>query len=199
MEEIQKYLLNPSNLKNRPSVYFTVHTPQKSHYDEVDKWVADNFSNLSQSEKSSYIRFLAEHPEEIFYILWSYAKLIQPNKIDFSLISTAYDNMAKTIVPESEEEPESVVNPDESDENQYTGEGMTGTLSPKDFPNKEEMKEIEKKEEKGSIELDKQDQSLKDKNIEDKDNNIKTIGKKDTEEPEDEARGVRKTDIRNEI
>lgn len=205
-DDIQKYLINTSNLNKRPNIYFTVYTPEQKHYDEVDKWVSDNFVDMSRSEKQSYFRFLAEHPEEIFYILWSYARNISPDKIDSSLVSSAYDYMSKTVIPESDEEPKSVVDESKKTEGEYEGKGMTGVIPPKDFPDKEELKEIQDestdpqslKEKRLERERKKE---IEEENNQDKNDQVedKTSPEKDDEGIEDKDRGVRKTDIKNEI
>jgi len=114
--------------------------------------------------------------------------------------------MSKTVIPESDEEPKSVVDESKKTEGEYEGKGMTGVIPPKDFPDKEELKEIQDestdpqslKEKRLERERKKE---IEEENNQDKNDQVedKTSPEKDDEGIEDKDRGVRKTDIKNEI
>lgn len=205
LEEVQKQLT--SGLRKVPNFYKTVYTREKGHYDKVDEWVSSVFDTLPPSQKTAYFRFLVEHPEEIFYILWRHAVDIYPDKIDPTLVSTGFRLMDKTIKSKSEQEPEKGV--DQKGKNVYTGPNMTGVIPPssmsedtKDTPAPGKtpttigapgVEKQEKKENKPAIKEKKEprEQKLKGKRI------PKAI--RDKRLQEKATRGVRKTDITNEI
>jgi hypothetical protein len=191
-EEIKKQLT--SGLKEKPPFYYSVYTREKGHYDQVDEWVDTVFEKLPPSQRIAYLRLLAEHPEEIFYILWRHA-LNNDGKIDPILINTGYRLMDKTIKSKSEQEPGKVPGLEQpKDEKAYQGPNMTGVVQPSEIEDSEsEDDEGEEETRPGEKEEpEKKTQPLKGKRIAPE---VKERLKKEKQE----ARGVRKTDIRNDI
>jgi hypothetical protein len=197
LEEINKQLT--TNLNKVPNFYRTVYTREKGHYDQVDQWVKGVFNTLPSSQRTAYLRFLVEHPEEIFYILWRHAADITPDKIDPILVSTGFRLMDRTIKSESDQTPDSAVK-DTKNKNVYKGPNMTGPIQPDSMkapgeegdgtesegkPDKPEwMKKKDKKE-------DKKFQPLKGKRI--------SPAIKENLKNKRFDRGVRKTDLLNDI
>jgi hypothetical protein len=129
LESIKKQLT--SGLSKVPNFYRTVYTREKRHYDQVDVWVRDVFDKLPSAQRVAYLRFLVEHPEEIFYILWRHSVDIYPSNIDPILVSTGFRLMDKTVKSKSAQSPEDAVEDTGSkDKDIYKGPNMTGPIQP---------------------------------------------------------------------
>lgn len=197
IEEIRKQLL--TGLKERPGFYYSVYTREKSHYNQVDEWVRDVFNKLPPSQRIAYLRFLSEHPEEIFYILWSHALSIQPEKIDPILVNTGFRLMDRTIKSKSEEQPASIedeapgAKPSKGPK-PYKGPNMTGVIQPS---------EIGVPEEKGDEEVEEKPEKKQRPKVKGRPTKIKGVPRTDIDiskvKSKARPRSTRKSDIKNEI